>query len=69
MWSQNEFDSVLHWFEDLAHPHLWCVANLVGVLVPKKYIDWIKNCLNNMVQSIFSVDLEPVSPVIIASNR
>lgn len=35
-WSQNEFHSVLHWFEDLAHLQHWCVANLVGVLVPEQ---------------------------------
>lgn len=35
-WSQNEFCSHLHWFKDLTHLHLWCVANFVGVLVPKQ---------------------------------
>lgn len=37
-WRQNEFCSVPHWFEDLTHPLLWCVANFVGVLVPKQQI-------------------------------
>lgn len=35
-WSQKEFCLASYWFENFVHPQLWCVANLVGVLVPKQ---------------------------------
>lgn len=44
-WRQNEFHSVLHSFEDLAHLHLRCVANFIGVQVPKQ---WNTLCSVNM---------------------
>lgn len=46
-WSQNELYCILQRFEDLLNPHMWSVANFVGIQVPKKQIK------NGVVKSSF----------------